>query len=109
LIDIAYALGTGGGASGEGGGFGALVPLILMFAIFYFLLIRPQQKKQKQHRQMLGSIKKGDRVITSGGLYGRTTGLSDRVVTLEISEQVRVKVGRSNMSGLAQSENPNTK
>jgi preprotein translocase subunit YajC len=109
LIDIAYALGTGGGASGQGGGFGALVPLILMFAIFYFLLIRPQQKKQKQHRQMLSSIKKGDRVITSGGLYGRITGLTDTVVTLEISEKVRVKVGRGNIAGLAQSENTNTK
>ena len=109
MIDIAYALGTGGGSSGQGGGFGALVPLILMFAIFYFLLIRPQQRKQKQHRQMLSTLKRGDRVITSGGLYGRITGITDTIVTLEISEKVRVKVGRSNISGLAQSENPNTK
>jgi len=86
-----------------------LVPLILMFAIFYFLLIRPQQKKQKQHRQVLSSLKKGDRVITSGGLYGRITGLTDTVVTLEISEKVRVKVGRANIAGLVQRENPNTK
>lgn len=106
MIDIAYALGTGGGTSGQGGGFGAMVPLILMFAIFYFLLIRPQQKKQKQLRQLLGDLKKGDRVITSGGLYGRITGLTDTVVTLEISEKVRVKVGRTNISGLARSEAP---
>jgi preprotein translocase subunit YajC len=77
-----------------------------MFAIFYFLLIRPQQKKQKQHRQLLGDLKKGDRVITSGGLYGRITGLTDTVVTLEISEKVRVKVGRANIAGLARSEAP---
>ena len=109
MIDIAYAMGTGGGASGQGGGFGAFAPLILMFVIFYFLLIRPQQKKQKQHRQMLTSLKKGDRVITSGGLYGRITGITDTTVTLEISEKVRVKVGRSNIAGLAQSENPPTK
>lgn len=109
MIDIAYALGTGGGASGQGGGFGAFVPLILMFAIFYFLLIRPQQKKQKQHRQMIGAIKKGDRIITSGGLYGRVTGLSDTSVTLEISEKVRVRVARSNIATIVQSENPNTK
>ena len=110
MIDIAYALGTGGGTSGQtGGGFGALVPLILMFAIFYFLLIRPQQRKQKQHRQLLTSLKKGDRVITTGGLYGRITGLTDTVVTLEISEKVRVKVGRGNISGLAQGENPSPK
>lgn len=105
MIEIAYAMGTGGGASGQGGGgFGAFVPLILMFAIFYFLLIRPQQKKQKHHREMLGRLKKGDRVITSGGLYGRITGITDTVVTLEISEKVRVKVGRGNIAGLAQKE-----
>ncbi|MBW1769954.1 MAG: preprotein translocase subunit YajC [Deltaproteobacteria bacterium] len=106
MIDIAYAMGTGGGASGQGGGFGAMVPLILMFAIFYFLLIRPQQKKQKAHRQLLGDLKKGDRVITSGGLYGRITGLTDTVVTLEISEKVRVKVGRGNIAGLTRSDAP---
>ncbi len=106
MIDIAYAMGTGGGASGQGGGFGAMVPLILMFAIFYFLLIRPQQKKQKAHRQLLGNLKKGDRVITSGGLYGRITGLTDTVVTLEISEKVRVKVGRGNIAGLTRSDAP---
>jgi len=109
LIDIAYAMGTGGGASGQGGGFGAFVPLVLMFGIFYFLLIRPQQKKQKEHRQMLGSLKKGDQVITSGGLYGRITGLTDTVATLEISEKVRVKVGRGNIAGLAQNKAPERK
>lgn len=109
MIDIAYAMGTGGGASGQGGGFGALVPLILMFAIFYFLLIRPQQRKQKQHRQMISDLKKGDRVITSGGLYGRITGLTDTVVTLEISEKVRVKVARGNISASVTADSPNTK
>lgn len=100
MIDIAYAMGTGGGAQGQQGtGFGALVPLILMFVIFYFLLIRPQQKKQKQHRQMLDNIKKGDHIVTSGGLYGTVAGITDTVVTLEISEKVRVKVGRSYIAG----------
>jgi preprotein translocase subunit YajC len=102
-------MGTGGGASGQGGGFGAFVPLILMFAIFYFLLIRPQQKKQKQHRQMISDLKKGDRVITSGGLYGRITGITDTIVTLEISEKVRVKVARANISALVQADTPSTK
>lgn len=109
MIDIAYAMGTGGGASGQGGGFGALVPLILMFVIFYFLLIRPQQKKQKLHREMITSLKKGDRVMTTGGLYGRITGLTDTVVTLEIAEKVRVKVGRSNIAGSVQGDTSNTK
>ena len=109
MTDIVYAMGTGGQASGQGGGFGALVPLIAMFAIFYFLLIRPQQKKQKLHRQMIADLKKGDRVVTTGGLYGRITGITDTVVTLEISEKVRVKVGRSYVAGLAQSEKAITK
>ena len=109
MIDIAYAMGTGGGQSGQTGGFGALVPLILMFAIFYFLLIRPQQKKQKLHRQMIDTLKKGNRVITSGGLYGRITGISDTVVTLEISEKVRVKVARANIASSVPSDNPSPK
>ncbi len=108
MIDIAYAMGTGG-AEGQTGGLGAFVPLILMFVIFYFLLIRPQQKKQKQHREMIGNLKKGDRVITSGGLHGRITGLSDTVVTLEISEKVRVKVARGNIAGKAEAEAPKAK
>ncbi|MBW1996765.1 MAG: preprotein translocase subunit YajC [Deltaproteobacteria bacterium] len=96
---LAYAMGSGG-TGGQGGGFGAFVPLILMFAIFYFLLIRPQQKKAKQHRAMLSSLKKGDRVVSSGGLHGQVTGLTDDVVTMEIAPKVRVKVSRSSIAGI---------
>ena len=97
---LAYAMG-GGGASGggQGGAFGAFIPLILMFAIFYFLLIRPQQKKSKQHREMIASLKKGDRVVSTGGLHGVITGISDDVVTMEIAPKVRVKVSRSSIAG----------
>lgn len=99
---LAYAMGTGGGgAGGEGGGFGAFIPLILMFAIFYFLLIRPQQKKAKQHKQLLASLKKGDRVVSSGGLHGLITGIADDVVTVEIAPKVRVKISRGSISGVA--------
>ncbi len=104
---LAYAMGGGaGGASGQGGGFGAFVPLILMFAIFYFLLIRPQQKKAKQHRELLGALKKGDRVVSSGSLHGVITGLSDDIITMEIAPKVRVKVSRSAISGVAGKGNP---
>jgi preprotein translocase subunit YajC len=84
------------------------LPLILLFGIFYFLLIRPQQKRQREHRELLAHLKKGDQVITSGGLYGRITGLTDTVVTLEITEKVRVKVARSQISTklLPQSDRP---
>ena len=100
---LAYAMGSGGigGSGGEGGGFAAFVPLILMFAIFYFLLIRPQQKKAKQHREVLSALKKGDRVISSGGLHGLITGLTDDVVTMEIAPKVRVKVSRGSVSSVA--------
>lgn len=98
---LAYAMGGGTGASGQtGGSFGALIPLVLMFAIFYFLLIRPQQKKAKQHKQLLSSIKKGDRIMSSGGLYGVITGLADDVVTIEIAPKVRVKIARASISGV---------
>jgi preprotein translocase subunit YajC len=92
-----------GGAGGEGGGgFSTFIPLILMFVIFYFLLIRPQQKKTKEHRQMITNLKKGDRVITSGGLHGQITGLSDTTLTVEIADKVRVKIARGNVAALSQ-------
>jgi len=99
---LAYALGSGGsgGAGGQGGGFGAFVPLILMFAIFYFLLIRPQQKKAKQHKAMLAAVKKGDKVVSAGGLHGVITGITDDVVTMEIAPKIRVKVSRGSIAGV---------
>jgi preprotein translocase subunit YajC len=99
---LAYAMGTGGSGSsgGEGAGFISFVPLLLMFAIFYFLLIRPQQKKSKQHKELLGALKKGDNVISSGGLHGTVTGLTDDVVTMEIAPKVRVKVSRGSVSAV---------
>ena len=100
---LAYAMGSGGtgGGAGQGGGFGAFVPLILMFAIFYFLLIRPQQKKAKEHRMLIAALKKGDHVVSSGGLHGVVTGLSDDVVTVEIAPKVRVKISRGSISGVS--------
>jgi len=105
-MDIAYAMGQAGGTAAQGGGGGLLatplVPIILMLGVMWFFLIRPQQKKQKEHREMLGNLKKGDRIITSGGLYGRITGLTEATLTLEIADKVRVKVSRGHVAGLAQ-------
>jgi len=70
------------------------LPLILMFAIFYFLLIRPQQKKAKEHRAMLESLKVGDNVKTASGLHGRIAALDDQVVTLEIATGIKVKIDK---------------
>jgi len=77
------------------------VPLVLIFIVFYFLLIRPQQKKAKEHQNYLANLKKGDRVITGGGIHGQITGITDTVVTLEIAENVRIKVSRSAIAGSA--------
>ena len=84
---------------GEGSPFTMLVPMALIFMIFYFLLIRPQQRRQKQHEALLKSIEKGDHVVTSGGLHGKVTGVADDTLTIEIAvlkgERVRVKVARA--------------
>jgi len=103
LISIAYALTGGAGGGQSGGGMSSFVLILIMFAIFYFLLIRPQQKKTKEHREMLNALKKGDRVVTTGGIYGRITGMDNTTLTVEIADKVRVKVARGNVSGLAQS------
>ncbi len=71
-----------------------------MFVIFYFLLIRPQQKKTKDHREMLNQLKKGDRIVTGGGIHGRITGVSDTTLTVEIADKVRVKMNRGNVSSI---------
>ncbi len=103
MTSLAYAMGQGGAAGqGAGGGFTAFIPLILMFVIFYFLLIRPQQKKNKDHRAMIGNLKKGDRIITSGGIHGRITGADENTLTVEIAEKVRVKLNRGNVAAMLQ-------
>lgn len=92
---IAYAAqaqpeGGGGGGSVSPLG-GMFVPLILMFVVFYFLLIRPQSKKQKQHQEMLSNLKKGDKVITSGGLYGVVVKVTEKDVVLEVADKVNLR------------------
>ena len=97
FISSAYAQGAGGGGSG----LEAMLPLVLIFVVFYFLLIRPQQKKMKDHKQMLGNIRRGDIVITGGGITGKVTKVdNEHEVTVEIAKDVRVKVQRSLISGV---------
>ena len=87
--------GFGGGAAGATGGmaaFNQFIPLVLMFAIFYFLLIRPQQKKAKEHKALLSALKKGDNVITASGVFGKVMSVEDGVVSLEIATGVVIKI-----------------
>ena len=85
----------------EGGGGllgGPFLLLIAMFLVMYAVLIRPQQRQQKEHRQMIAAIERGDRVVTSGGIHGRVTGLTDDVLTVEIANNVQVKINRAAIS-----------
>ncbi len=98
MTSLAYAAGT---APPAAGGIASFIPLILIFVIFYFLLIRPQQKKAKEHQTFLNNLKKGDKVVTGGGIHGKITGLTDVVATLEIADGVRIKVNRTAIAGSA--------
>lgn len=103
MIDLAHAMGTGGAGGGAGGGdFSFILVMAAIFAIFYFLLIRPQQKKQKAVKEMLKDLNRGDMVMTTGGLHGKITGMTEQVATLEISDKVRVKVARTHIAAVTQ-------
>jgi preprotein translocase subunit YajC len=96
MIDLAYAMSPSPGGGGNGGGMLQILPLMIgMFAIMYFLIIRPQQKQKRERESLLRAIKKGDRVVTSGGLYGTVVGLSEHTVTLKVADQVKLDFERS--------------
>ncbi len=78
-----------------------MAPMVLMVVIFYFLLIRPQQKKAKEQRQFLENLKRGDRVITTGGIVGEIVAINDQILTVEIADKVRVEVARPYIAGFA--------
>ncbi len=79
----------------------SLVPFLLIFAIFYFLMIRPQKKRLQEEQSMLGALSKGDEVITKSGFLGTVAGLNEKVVTLEVGEGLKLKVLRAHIAGLA--------
>lgn len=101
---LAYAMAPSPGAEGQGGGLLGFLPLVLIFVIFYFLLIRPQQKRAKEHKALLENLKKGDKVITSGGIYGVIEEVRTNTLTLKISENVKVKFGKSYVAAVRQTE-----
>ncbi len=72
-----------------------IIFMLLMFGVFWFILIRPQMKRQKEHQAMLAALKKGDMIVTRGGLVGKISGVSDKMVTIELQEKVRVRVMRA--------------
>lgn len=111
FTESAYAMGgspAGGGAQPTGamGMLTSFAPLILIFVIFYFLLIRPQSKKAKEHKELLDNIKKGDKVITTGGIHGLVEELNGNVITLKIGikDEVKIKIDRGHIAGLRKEE-----
>ncbi|NIP17862.1 MAG: preprotein translocase subunit YajC [Xanthomonadales bacterium] len=90
LIASAYAQ----DAAPQGGGLMGFLPLILIFVVFYFMLIRPQMKRAKEHRQMVSALAKGDEVVTNGGLLGRITDIDESFVTLKVADNVEIKLQR---------------
>ncbi len=96
LISSAYA--QGAPPAGASGGMANMLLLIGMFVIFYFILIRPQQKRVKEHRNLVASLKKGDEVVTGGGLLGKLTAVDENFVTVQLADKVEVRVQRQSIS-----------
>ena len=105
FADVAHAASfPPGGAGGSSAIFTQLLFFAAIFAIFYFLLIRPQQKQKRDRATMLASLRKGDRVVTSGGLYGTITALDEHKVTLRVADQVRLEFDRSAVARVVESQ-----
>lgn len=104
FISPAYAQAGGGGG---GDMLVQLLPLVLIFAVFWFFLIRPQQKRAKEHREMVANVQRGDQIVTAGGLMGRVTKvIDDNTVQVEIAENVRVRVVRGTLSNVTSRGEP---
>ena len=102
FISPAYAQ-----AGGAGDSFGMFIPLILIFVVFYFLMIRPQQKKQKNHREMIGALRRGDRIVTNGGLIGSISRVAnDNELIVEVASGVKVRVLRSMIAEILSKPQP---
>ncbi len=97
MVSEAFAM-AGGASKGGGQGYEGLIMLVLMFAIFYFLLIRPQQKRAKQHRELVSALKPGDQIVTAGGLYGKVAAIEETTVTVEVATGVKIKMNRSSVT-----------
>ena len=97
MVDVAYAMAQGPNGGGSQGVMMQLLFFAAIFAIFYFLLIRPQQKQKRDREAMLGTVRKGDRVVTTSGVHGTVVGLTEQMMTLKVADQVRLDFDRSSL------------
>jgi preprotein translocase subunit YajC len=104
FVTPAFAQSAGGGGMGA---FGQFIPLVLIFGIFYLFLIRPQQKRAKEHKAMLGSLRRGDQIITQGGIFAKVVRVKDDdEIEVEIAENVKVRVARSTIATVVSKTEP---
>ena len=106
---IALAQAGGSGSAGGGDMMGTLMLIVPMVLIFYFFLIRPQTKKAKEHQSFLDAVKRGDKVITSGGIWGKVAAVTDKTVDLEIANNIKVRMTKASIAGYQQNEAPEIK
>jgi len=104
---LAYA--QGGGAAGGPGPLVSMMPIVLMFVILYFLLIRPQQKRAREHETMVQNLKRNDEIVTTGGIHGRIQTIADKILTVEIAPNVRVRLDRSQVASVSGGAREKTK
>ncbi|HEX9787309.1 MAG TPA: preprotein translocase subunit YajC, partial [Candidatus Binatia bacterium] len=102
MVDIAYAQAAPG--AGGPGPLVTILPFVLIFVIMYFMVIRPQQKKAREHQEMLRRLKRNDEVMTSGGIYGKVIDLKETVVTVEVAPNVRIRVHRPQIAAVLTGE-----
>ncbi len=100
MVQMLHTLAFQPAADPSSGIMNTIIMFGLMFLVLYFMIIRPQQKRQKDHQKMLGNLKKGDKVIAAGGMHGTIAGIDDKTLLVEISEKVKVKVERGSVSGI---------
>ncbi len=86
------------------GGWNGIILMVVMFAIFYFLLIRPQQTKAKEHKQLLESLQKGDQIVTAGGIHGKVTAIDEGVVTIEVATGVNIRINKGYIATIAKNQ-----
>jgi len=105
IISLVYAVGGNPGTTSSTSGFGDwsfIIMMVVIFAIFYFFMIRPQQKRQKEHTQMLQALKKGDRVITTAGIHGTIVEIDDKTFVLQVSDNTKITFDRQAIAGKLQ-------
>jgi preprotein translocase subunit YajC len=101
---VATAVTTTAPVAAQPSTLGMVLPFVLMFAVFYFLMIRPQQKKMKEHESLMGSLQKGEEVITQAGIYGKIHGIADKFITLEVDNNVKIKVLKNQIATVLRGE-----